>query len=114
MDTRRTAHVLMIVATVLMLYGCRGEEKTTAPEAKKDMSPKEAQAVAKDAYVYGFPMVVGYKALYNYVIDEKSPDYKGRFNQMACDARLFTPKDKAVVTPNSDTPYCMVWMDLRS
>ncbi|MGB5459474.1 MAG: DUF1254 domain-containing protein, partial [Eudoraea sp.] len=27
--------------------------------------------------------------------------------------RLYTPEDKAVVAPNSDTPYCMFWMDLR-
>ena len=81
---------------------------------KSDLTASEAQAIAKEAYVYGFPTVVSYKALYNYVIDEKSPDYKGPFNQIACEARLFTPKDKAVVTPNADTPYCMFWMDLRS
>jgi hypothetical protein len=81
---------------------------------KSDLTASEAQAIAKEAYIYGFPMVVSYKALYNYVIDEKSPEYKGPFNQMACEARVFTPKDKAVVTPNSDTPYCMFWMDLRS
>lgn len=25
-----------------------------------------------------------------------------------------TPEDKAIVTPNSDTPYCMFWVDLSS
>ena len=33
---------------------------------------------------------------------------------MSCEARLFTPDDKAVVTPNADTPYCMFWLDLRA
>jgi hypothetical protein len=28
-------------------------------------------------------------------------------------ARVYTPEDKAVITPNSDTPYCMGWIDLR-
>ncbi|MFC2119905.1 DUF1254 domain-containing protein, partial [Bacteroidota bacterium] len=51
--------------------------------------------------------------MYNYTLNEKSPDYKGPINQISCEARLFTPKDKAVVTPNSDTPYCMFWMDMR-
>ncbi|MEA3461898.1 MAG: DUF1254 domain-containing protein, partial [Bacteroidota bacterium] len=41
-------------------------------------------------------------------------EYKGPFNELACDARLYTPEDKAVVTPNSDTPYCMFWVDLRN
>ena len=78
------------------------------------LSPKEAQAIAKEAYIYGFPMVMNYKTLYSYVIDEGSPEYKGPFNQVACEARLFTPEDKAIVTPNADTPYCMFWMDLRA
>ena len=29
-------------------------------------------------------------------------------------ANVFTYKDTAVVTPNSDTPYSFVWMDLRA
>ncbi len=27
---------------------------------------------------------------------------------------MFTYKDTAVVTPNSDTPYSMLWLDLRA
>jgi hypothetical protein len=78
------------------------------------ISAEAAQAIAQEAYIYGFPMVMNYKTLYNYAIDTQSPDYKGPFNQLACVARLFTPDDKAVVTPNADTPYCMFWMDLRA
>jgi hypothetical protein len=78
------------------------------------VSAEEAEAIAQEAYIYGFPMVMNYKTLYNYAIDTQSPDYKGPFNQLACVARLFTPNDKAVVTPNADTPYCMFWMDLRA
>ena len=71
-------------------------------------------ASAKEAYIFGFPMVMNYKTLWNYVLDKDSPEYKGPFNQISCEARLFTPDDKAVVTPNADTPYCMFWMDLRT
>ena len=80
---------------------------------KNKLTPEEARSIAKEAYVYGFPMVVNYKTMYNYTLNEKSPEYKAPFNQKSCDARLFTPEDKTVVTPNSDTPYCMFWMDLR-
>jgi hypothetical protein len=79
-----------------------------------ELTPDEATAIATDAYVYGFPMVMNYKTMYNYVIDETSPEYKGPFNQLGCVARLFTPDDKAIVTPNADTPYCMFWIDLRA
>lgn len=79
-----------------------------------DITPDEARAIAKEAYIYGFPMVVNYKTMYMYAVNEQSPEYKGPFNQLSCDARLFTPEDKAVVTPNSDTPYCMFWVDMRN
>ena len=77
------------------------------------VTPEEAKQIAKEAYIYGFPLVVNYKTMYMYAINENSPEYKGKFNEMSCEARLFTPEDKAVVTPNSDTPYCMFWVDLR-
>jgi len=79
-----------------------------------NLTVDEAREIAREAYVYGFPMVVHYKTMYLYVIDEDSPEYKGPFNELACSARLFTPDDKAVVTPNSDTPYCMFWVDIRN
>ncbi|MFV1987738.1 MAG: DUF1254 domain-containing protein [Gemmatimonadota bacterium] len=79
-----------------------------------DLTSVEISAIARDAYVYGFPMVMNVKTINEYVIDTDSPDYKGPFNQVSCEARLFTPADRTVVTPNSDTPYCMFWMDLRA
>ena len=82
-------------------------------EAASNLTPEEAQAIAAEAYVYGFPMVMGYKTMYAYAVDEKSPEYKGPFNHIGCEARVYTSDDKAIVTPNSDTPYCFVWADLR-
>ena len=104
---------------LVMLFGCTKEETTeaqkqvTATKSTQELTPDEAKAIAKEAYVYGFPMIVNYKTMYMYVVNEKSPEYKGPFNYLGCDARLFTPEDKAVVTPNADTPYCMFWVDLR-
>ena len=77
-------------------------------------TPDEAQAIAKEAYIYGFPMVVGYKAMNTYFVDQNSPEYRGAFNHLQCAARLYTPEDRAVVTPNADTPYCMLGIDLRT
>lgn len=104
---------------LVMLFGCTKEEttetqkKVTTTESKQDITPAEAKQIAKEAYIYGFPMVVNYKTMYMYAVNEQSPEYKGPFNYLGCDARLFTPEDKAVVTPNSDTPYCMGWVDIR-
>lgn len=81
--------------------------------SEQKMTAKEAKQIAKEAYIYGFPLVLNYKTMYEYAIDKKSPEYKGDFNKLACVARVFTPEDKAIITPNSDTPYCMTWVDMR-
>jgi len=78
------------------------------------LASQEAQKIAKEAYIYGFPMVVNYKTMYMYAVNPQSPEYKGGFNVLKSEARVYTPEDKAVVTPNSDTPYGMGWFDLRA
>jgi hypothetical protein len=106
MSRRKTnCGVVAVIIGVLCACGANGPAAIT---------PEEAEATAREAYVYGFPMVMGYKTLNNYVIDTSNPEYKGPFNEVVCEARLFTPDDKAVVTPNADTPYCMFWLDLRA
>jgi hypothetical protein len=77
-------------------------------------TPEEARTLAKAAWIYGFPMAVNYKTMYEYSVDTSSPEYRGPFNTLQCAARLYSPEDRAVVTPNSDTPYCMGWLDLRA
>jgi hypothetical protein len=65
---------------------------------------KEACAIAKDAYIYGLPVVGSYRILYSYFVDRSDPEYKAGWNErVATDARVFTPDDKAMQTPNSDT-----------
>ncbi len=49
-----------------------------------------------------------------FAVDKTSSQYKAPFNQILNEARVFTYKDTAVVTPNSDTPYSQVTMDLRA
>jgi len=105
---------------LVMLSGCTKVETTetqkqvTSTESKQDITPAEAKAIAKEAYIYGFPLVLNYKTMYDYAVDKKSPEYKGDFNKLACVARVYTPEDKTIITPNSDTPYCMTWADMRA
>jgi|HubBroStandDraft_2_1064218.scaffolds.fasta_scaffold03928_6 hypothetical protein len=70
--------------------------------------------IYRDAYVYGFPMVMNYGVMYAYFVDRNSGQFKAPFNQIFNEARVFTPKDTAIVTPNSDTPYSFVGLDLRA
>ncbi len=75
---------------------------------------EQARTIAKEAYIYGYPMVDGYRILNAYFVNKSSPEYKGPWNQLANIARVYTPDDKAVQTPNSDTPYSTIGMDLRA
>jgi hypothetical protein len=59
-------------------------------------------------------MVMGYGIMYEYAVDTKSDQYKAPFNKIYNTARVYTPKDTAVITPNSDTPYSFIWADLRA
>jgi hypothetical protein len=79
-----------------------------------DVTPSEARAIAKEAYIYGFPMVDSYRIEYGYFVDKKDPEYKGPWNEIHNTARVYTPADTAIQTPNSDTPYSYVGMDLRA
>jgi hypothetical protein len=43
-----------------------------------------------------------------------SSQYKAPIGKLANEARVFTYKDTAVITPNSDTPYSLMEIDLRA
>jgi hypothetical protein len=82
-----------------------GQTAVTAAEARK---------IAQDAYIYGYPMVDGYRIQYAYFVDRGNPEFKAPWNSIRNIPRVYTPDDKAVQTPNSDTPYSFVGADLRA
>lgn len=108
----KNIYSIVLASLIIVLSGCTAEQKPS--EKVTELTAQEAKQIAKEAFVYGFPLVVNYKTMYNYVVDTKSPEYKGNFNQLACVARVYTPEDKAIITANSDTPYCMTWLDMRA
>jgi hypothetical protein len=57
---------------------------------------------------------MNYGVMYEYCVDRSSSQYKAPFNTLWNDANVFTYKDTAIVTPNSDTPYSLLWLDLRA
>src|SRR5213596_2038169 len=79
-----------------------------------DLTPAETKAVAEEGFIYGLPIVMNYAVMYEYSVDKNSGQYKAPFNQINNEARVFTYKDTSVITPNSDTPYSILWTDLRA
>ncbi|CRL51655.1 DUF1254 domain-containing protein [Pseudomonas sp. URMO17WK12:I11] len=70
--------------------------------------------LAREAFVYLYPMVKNYLTLYQYAIERGGSQYKGPVNTLNSVARVYTPEDTGIITPNSDTPYSFLVMDLRT
>jgi hypothetical protein len=97
-----------------LLIGSAGLFSTSGITAAQDLDLSEIRDIAREAYIYGFPMVDEYRILSSYFVDTQSPAYLGPINHLANIARVYTPADTMVQTPNSDTPYSFIWMDLRA
>jgi hypothetical protein len=82
--------------------------------AQDNPGKSETAQIAEEAFIYGFPMVMNYAVVYDYFIDKSATAYKVPINQLYNTARVYTPQDTTIVTPNSDTPYSFVAMDLRA
>jgi len=104
----KTAKQLSFVTLAALLW-------VTAPAADvTSVTPAEAKAIVEEAFIYGLPIVMNYAVMYEYSVDKNSGQYKAPFNQIKNEARVYTYEDTAVITPNSDTPYSLLFMDLRA
>jgi hypothetical protein len=101
---------IAFLAAIILMSGLlpRGSAWAQAPDADR------ARKIAKEAYLYGFPMVDNYRVMYAYFVDAKNPQYKAPYNTLKNIPRVYTPEDTAIQTPNSDTPYSWLGMDLRA
>ena len=79
-----------------------------------DVTPAEARAIAKEAYIYGYPLVDSYRIQYAYFVDKGDKSYKAPWNHLKNIPNVYTPADTAIQTPNSDTPYSWAGLDLRA
>ena len=109
LQTLRKTSALALFPVLSLLISCNSK-----PTAESSLSPAEARQIAKEAYIYGFPMAANYQTMYKQAIDTTNRDYRGTFNTLNSSKSVATPEDKFVVTPNSDTPYSYLWMDLRT
>ena len=78
------------------------------------VTPAEARAIAKEAWLYAYAPIQGYQTMYNQTQNKAFPGYVGGFNRFRHYARSATPADQDIVTPNNDTPYSWAWLDLRA
>src|SRR5262245_25058071 len=113
---------LLIIGVALFgLVACDKKDDSIAQAERADAAKgvaapgiEETKQIAEEGFVYGLPIVMNYAVMYEFVIDKDSGQWKAPFNEIHNDHNVFTYKDTAIVTPNSDTPYSLAWMDLRA
>ena len=116
---RDTFFTLVFCGAVIgsLLSGCGKKDDAISQAEKKDKDKPgiaETKAIAEEGFIYGLPIVMNYGIMYEYAVDRNSGQFKAPFNQIKNEPNVFTYKDTAIVTPNSDTPYSFLWMDLRA
>src|SRR5688572_29645757 len=94
--SRTIFSTLLTTCLLFSLSSCQKKEPA-APDATSSaeaISPEEARAIGKEAYIYGFPLVDNYRIQYSYFVDTGNTEYKAPWNQIYNNARVYTPDDK--------------------
>ncbi len=113
--------VVLFAAATTFIAGCGKKDDVIAQAEKKDVakgvpapSIEQTKAIAEEGFIYGLPLVMNYAVMNEFAVDPKSSQFKAPFNEIHNDHHVATPADTAVITPNSDTPYSFLWLDLRA
>jgi len=79
------------------------------------LAPTHVAAIAKEAYIYAFPMLMGYRYGYATFLQPASPAYRGPANAGPYgEAVTLDHHFRDVITPNADTPYSFALLDFRA
>lgn len=113
---------LLVLMAALVVFGACNKKNDTVTQAEKAEraagvpapSIEEVKKIAEDGFIYGLPIVMNYAVMHDYAIDKNSGQFKAPFNELSNEHRVFTYQDTSVITPNSDTPYSMAFLDLRA
>ena len=63
------------------------------------LTPEQTREIAKEAYIFTYPLVMNYRTMYAQAI--KGDRQFGKWVHLG----LSSPTDFDIVTPNNDTPY---------
>jgi len=93
-----------LVITCFLLLVLISSLFSVQPELTLD--PAEAKSIAREAYIFAYPMLENYRTMYLQLLSWGEP------NEFTHIKQLYGPKNTMIVRPNNDTVYSMVWMDL--
>ena len=111
----------VVAVSATLVTGCQKKDDVISQADKKDAargvaapSIEQTRAIAEEGFIYGLPIVMNYAVMYEYAVDTKSSQFKAPFNEINNMHRVATYEDTAIITPNSDTPYSLGFLDLRA
>ena len=86
---------------------------TGAAPATAAVTPEQATALGREAYLYGFP-VLEFLRVRSTATSVRCPDGRGNgpLNTFSNATRFTTPRDRTIVAPNVDTLYSIAHLDL--
>ena len=113
--------VVPLAVAAMLIAGCGNKDDVIAKAEKKDVakgiaapSIEQTKAIAEEGFIYGLPLVMNYAVMNEFAVDTKSSQFKAPFNEINNYHHVATYQDTAIITPNSDTPYSFLWLDLRA
>ncbi len=84
-------------------------------DVERDLDLGIVRDTAEEAYIYAFPMLMGYRYAYATFLQPASPAYAGPANEGPFgEAVTLDHTFKDVISPNADTPYSFGLVDLRA
>lgn len=106
---------LLTILLAIVIFGCANpkEKKEAESKASVELTAEQAKAIAKEAYIFNYSMVMMYRTMYVQSIDKTSKSYSGGFGQWL-HLGTSSPKDTDIVSPNNDSPYSYAWVDTRA
>jgi hypothetical protein len=120
MRTKTVRQTIVVLLMGMLLAACSPAPESTAPaapapqdETQAKLTADEARAIAKEAYIFNYSMVMMYRTMYVQSIDSTSKSYGGGFGKWL-HLGTSSPKDTDIVSPNNDSPYSYAWVDTRA
>lgn len=101
---------LVLAAAVTFSTGCKTAAPKTTPAAK--LTPAEAQKIAVDAYIYGYPLVT-MEYTRRIMTNVREPDTgHAPMGWLIKSPSYPNASYKVVTAPNADTLYTTAWLDV--
>jgi len=110
----KNIRLLVSIFSLVLLFGCSEKnvnETQTVSTDTEALTPTEARAIAKEAYIFGSPFVANYRVFINRLIEKDLLMQGADFNQFAHVKELFPPQTPD--TTQRDTLFSLGILDLR-